>query len=235
VAGFEALVRWQLGDELVTADEIVPIAEDTGLILSIGLWVLRESLRQLAAWQRINPAMARLDMHVNLSAKQFLQPNLLEQVADALADSGVVPQRLHLEVTESVIIDNPGEAAALLERLRETGVRISLDDFGTGYSSLSSLSQFPFDTLKIDRSFISTNGDRRNDEIVRTISNLARILGMDVTVEGLESAGQVGRMRELGIEFAQGFFFSPPVDAETAIRILAGEIPNPHASDGGLP
>jgi EAL domain-containing protein (putative c-di-GMP-specific phosphodiesterase class I) len=160
--------------------------------------------------------MAKLDMHVNLSAKQFLQPNLLEQVAAALADSGVVPQRLHLEVTESVIIDNPEEAAALLERLRETGVRISLDDFGTGYSSLSSLSQFPFDTLKIDRSFISTNGDRRNDEIVRTISNLARILGMDVTVEGLESADQVGRMRELGIEFAQGFFFSPPVDAETA-------------------
>jgi diguanylate cyclase (GGDEF)-like protein/PAS domain S-box-containing protein len=216
VVGFEALVRWQLGDELVTADEIVPIAEDTGLILSIGLWVLREALRQLAAWQKANPAWAVLDMHVNLSAKQFLQPNLLEQVAAALADSGVAPERLHLEVTESVIIDNPEEAAALLERLRETGVKISLDDFGTGYSSLSSLSQFPFDTLKIDRSFISTNGDRRNDEIVRTISALARILGMDVTVEGLESADQVGRMRELGIEFAQGFFFSPPVDALTA-------------------
>jgi diguanylate cyclase (GGDEF)-like protein/PAS domain S-box-containing protein len=221
VTGFEALVRWQLGDELVTADEIVPIAEDTGLILSIGQWVLRQALRQLAEWQRSYPEGDSLDMHVNLSAKQFLQPNLLEQVASALEESGVDPERLHLEVTESVVIDNPEAAAALLERLRETGVGISLDDFGTGYSSLSSLRQFPFDTLKIDRSFISTNGDLRNDEIVRTISNLARILGMDVTVEGLESADQVGRMRELGIDNAQGFFFSPPVDAEKASGILA--------------
>jgi diguanylate cyclase (GGDEF)-like protein/PAS domain S-box-containing protein len=221
VVGFEALVRWQLGDELVEAGEIVPIAEDTGLILTIGRWVLCESLRQLAEWEKNDPSIAALDMHVNLSAKQFLQPNLLEQVAEALEQSGVAAGRLHLEVTESVVIDNPEEAAALLERLRETGVRISLDDFGTGYSSLSSLSHFPFDTLKIDRSFISTNGDRRNDEIVRTISNLARILGMDVTVEGLESADQVGRMRALGIDYAQGFFFSPPVDAETAVRFVS--------------
>jgi len=117
---------------------------------------------------------------------------------------------------------NPDAAAELLERLRSTGVGISLDDFGTGYSSLSSLRQFPFDTLKIDRSFISTNGDHRNDEIVRTISNLARILGMDVTVEGLESAGQVERMRALGIDYAQGFYFSPPVDAQRALKILSG-------------
>jgi diguanylate cyclase (GGDEF)-like protein/PAS domain S-box-containing protein len=215
VMGFEALLRWQRGDELVAADEIVPIAEETGLILPIGQWVLRESLRQLATWPE------SLHMHVNLSAKQFLQPNLLDQIAAALAESGVAAERLHLEVTESVVIDNAEAAAELLERLRATGVGISLDDFGTGYSSLSSLRQFPFDTLKIDRSFISTNGDRRNDEIVRTISNLARILGMDVTVEGLESAEQVARMRELGIDYAQGFYFSPPVDAGRALAILA--------------
>jgi diguanylate cyclase (GGDEF)-like protein/PAS domain S-box-containing protein len=215
VMGFEALLRWQRGDELVAADEIVPIAEETGLILPIGRWVLRESLRQLAQWPE------SLHMHVNISAKQFLQPNLLEQVAEALAESGVAAERLHLEVTESVVIDNAEAAANLLERLRATGVGISLDDFGTGYSSLSSLRQFPFDTLKIDRSFISTNGDNRNDEIVRTISNLARILGMDVTVEGLESAGQVERMRALGIAYAQGFYFSPPVDAIRALRIVA--------------
>jgi diguanylate cyclase (GGDEF)-like protein len=214
VMGFEALLRWQRGEDLVTADEIIPIAEETGLILPIGQWVLRESLRQLAEWPE------SLHMHVNLSAKQFLQPNLLEQVAEALAESGVAAARLHLEVTESVVIDNPEAAAKLLERLRATGVGISLDDFGTGYSSLSSLRQFPFDTLKIDRSFISTNGDHRNDEIVRTISNLARILGMDVTVEGLESAGQVERMRALGIEYAQGFYFSPPVDAGKALEIV---------------
>jgi EAL domain-containing protein (putative c-di-GMP-specific phosphodiesterase class I) len=160
-------------------------------------------------------------MHVNISAKQFLQPNLLEQVAGALEESGIAPGRLHLEVTESLVIDNAEAAAKLLEKLRETGVGISLDDFGTGYSSLSSLRQFPFDTLKIDRSFISTNADTRNDEIVRTICNLAQILGMDVTVEGLESAGQVDRMRALGINFAQGFYFSPPVDAGKALAILS--------------
>ncbi|HJW92547.1 MAG TPA: EAL domain-containing protein, partial [Thermoanaerobaculia bacterium] len=168
VTGFEALLRWQRGDQLVAADEIVPIAEETGLILPIGQWVLRESLRQLAEWPE------SLHMHVNLSAKQFLQPNLLDQVAGALAESGVAAERLHLEVTESVVIDNAEAAARLLEQLRATGVGISLDDFGTGYSSLSSLRQFPFDTLKIDRSFISTNGDQRNDEIVRTICNLAQ-------------------------------------------------------------
>jgi diguanylate cyclase (GGDEF)-like protein len=214
VMGFEALLRWQRGDVLVAADEIVPIVEETGLILPIGQWVLRESLRQLAEWPE------SLHMHVNLSAKQFLQPNLLDQVAEALAESGVKAERLHLEVTESVVIDNPEAAAKLLESLRATGVGISLDDFGTGYSSLSSLRQFPFDTLKIDRSFISTSGDHRNDEIVRTISNLARILGMDVTVEGLESANQVERMRALGIDYAQGFYFSPPVDAGRALTVL---------------
>jgi diguanylate cyclase (GGDEF)-like protein/PAS domain S-box-containing protein len=220
VMGFEALLRWQRGDDLVAADEIVPIAEETGLILSIGQWVLREALRQLAEWQESYPDNESLHMHVNLSAKQFLQPNLLEQIASALTESSVDAARLHLEVTESVVIDNAEAAAELLERLRATGVGISLDDFGTGYSSLSSLRQFPFDTLKIDRSFISTNGDRRNDEIVRTISNLARILGMDVTVEGLESADQVKRMRDLGIDYAQGFYFSPPVDAGRALEML---------------
>jgi diguanylate cyclase (GGDEF)-like protein/PAS domain S-box-containing protein len=220
VTGFEALLRWQRGDELVNADEIVPIAEETGLILPIGQWVLRESLRQLAEWQKRYPDNDSLHMHVNLSAKQFLQPNLLDQVAAALSESGVNAERLHLEVTESVVIDNAAAAAQLLEKLRATGVGISLDDFGTGYSSLSSLRQFPFDTLKIDRSFISSNGDRRNDEIVRTITNLARILGMDVTVEGLEHADQVQRMRDLGIDYAQGFYFSRPVDAENARAFL---------------
>jgi diguanylate cyclase (GGDEF)-like protein len=221
VVGFEALVRWQRGEELVPAYEIVPVAEETGLILQIGQWVLREALRQLAEWQVQYPDNESLHMHVNLSAKQFLQPNLVEQIEAALAESGVDADRLHLEVTESVVIDNAEAAAALLTRLRQTGVGISLDDFGTGYSSLSSLRQFPFDTLKIDRSFISANGDHRNDEIVRAISNLARILGMDVTVEGLESADQVLRMRALGIDYAQGFYFSRPVDAASAMELLA--------------
>jgi diguanylate cyclase (GGDEF)-like protein/PAS domain S-box-containing protein len=228
VMGFEALVRWQRGEELVPATEIIPIAEETGLILPIGRWVLRESLRQLAEWSGgLQPAEngEALQMHVNLSAKQLLQPNLLEEIEEALEESGIDARRLHLEITESVLIENAEAATALLDRLRGMNVRISLDDFGTGYSSLSSLRQFPIDTLKIDRSFIATNGNgsghaHRDDEIVRTISNLARILGMDVTVEGLESEEQVGRMRSLGIDYAQGFFFSPPVDAEDAVKVL---------------
>jgi diguanylate cyclase (GGDEF)-like protein/PAS domain S-box-containing protein len=225
VTGFEALVRWQRGDELVAATEIIPIAEENGLILPIGQWVLREALRQLAEWNVGQTNGNALQMHVNLSAKQLLQPNLLEQIENELRESGVDPHRLHLEITESVLIENAEAAALLLQRLRGMKVRISLDDFGTGYSSLSSLRLFPIDTLKIDRSFIATNGNsdghHLDDEIVRTISNLARILGMDVTVEGLESREQVGRMRSLGIDQAQGFFFSPPVDAPEAVAFVA--------------
>jgi diguanylate cyclase (GGDEF)-like protein len=208
LAGFEALVRWQRGEELVFADEIVPLAEETGLIVPIGEWVLRESLRQLKEWD------AGVDMHVNLSPKQLLQPNVVDVVTSAISDAGVAPHRLHLEVTESLLIDNAEAAGALLCQLRATDVGLSLDDFGTGYSSLSSLRQFPFDMLKIDRSFLLDADARRGDEIVRTVSALARTLGMQVTVEGLETAEQVERMRTLGVDFAQGFYFGHPAAAE---------------------
>ena len=206
LAGFEALLRWQRGDELVSADEIVPLAEETGLIVPIGEWVLRESLRQLREWDS-----DELHMHVNLSPKQLLQPNVVDVVTSALKDAAVAPNRLHLEVTESLLIDNAEAAGALLRELRATDVGLSLDDFGTGYSSLSSLRQFPFDMIKIDRSFLLDADARRGDEIVRTVSALARTLGMQVTVEGLETAEQVGRMRSLGVEFAQGFYFARPL------------------------
>ena len=205
LAGFEALVRWQRGDQLVSADEIVPLAEETGLIVPIGEWVLRESLRQLREWR------ADVDVHVNLSPKQLLQPNVVDVVTSALDDARVAPNRLHLEVTESLLIDNAEAAGALLRELRATDVGLSLDDFGTGYSSLSSLRQFPFDMIKIDRSFLHDADARRGDEIVRTVSALARTLGMQVTVEGLETAEQVERMRTLGVDFAQGFYFARPL------------------------
>jgi diguanylate cyclase (GGDEF)-like protein/PAS domain S-box-containing protein len=205
LVGFEALVRWQRGDELVSADEIIPLAEETGLIVPIGEWVLRESLRQLREWDE------RIDIHVNLSPKQLLQPNVVDVVTAALRDTGVAPHRLHLEVTESLLIDNAEAAGALLRELRATEVGLSLDDFGTGYSSLSSLRQFPFDMIKIDRSFLLDADARRGDEIVRTVSALARTLGMQVTVEGLETAEQVERMRTLGVDYAQGFYFARPM------------------------
>jgi diguanylate cyclase (GGDEF)-like protein/PAS domain S-box-containing protein len=214
LAGFEALVRWQRGDELIGADEIIPIAEETGLIVPIGEWVLRDSLRQLAEWNN------GVDMHVNLSPKQLLQPNVIDRIAGALADHSVAARRLHLEVTESVLIDNAEAAGELLRELRRINVGLSLDDFGTGYSSLSSLRQFPFDMLKIDRSFLLDADARRSDEIVRTVSALARSLGMAVTVEGLETQDQVDRMRVLGVDYAQGFYYARPLDALAATALI---------------
>jgi EAL domain-containing protein (putative c-di-GMP-specific phosphodiesterase class I) len=227
LVGFEALVRWDRGGELIRADEIIPVAEETGLILPIGRWVLTEALRQLAEWDAAGIGGGQIDIHVNLSPKQLLQPNLVEQVTSALASSGIAAQRLHLEVTESVLIESAEAAAELLRDLKAAGVRLSLDDFGTGYSSLSSLRQFPFDMLKIDRSFLIDGGEpARTDEIVRTVSSLAGILGMNVTIEGLETQEQTERMRELSIEFAQGFYFARPVRAEEVAALLSAKIEN---------
>ena len=214
VHGVEALLRWQRGAELVGADEIITLAEETGLILPIGDWVLREALRQLRAWDEKGIGGGTLTMHVNLSARQLLQPDVVERVRAALDESGVAPTRLHLEVTESVLIESADAAEVLLRALRSIDVGLSLDDFGTGYSSLSSLRQFPFDLLKIDRSFLLDADARRGDDIVRTIASLARLLGMEVTVEGIETAEQAARMRELQVDYAQGFYFGKPVAPE---------------------
>jgi diguanylate cyclase (GGDEF)-like protein/PAS domain S-box-containing protein len=210
ICGVEALIRWQRGEQFVSADEIISVAEETGLIVPIGDWVLREALRQLVEWDGAGLG-TDFDMHVNLSTRQLLQPHVVDRVSEALMESGVAAKRLHLEVTESVLIESAEAAAALLRDLRAIGVGLSLDDFGTGWSSLSSLRLFPFDVLKIDRSFLLDQDERRGDDIVRTISALGRLLGMQVTVEGLETAEQVERMRGLDIDFAQGFYFSVPL------------------------
>ncbi|MBW3564552.1 MAG: EAL domain-containing protein [Acidobacteria bacterium] len=220
IAGFEALVRWQRGDVLVPAAEIVRVAEDAALIVPIGQWVLNEALRQLVEWNRLHQGPGPLEMHVNLSARQLLQPDIVPMIINAIRRSGAAPQHLHLELTETALIENADVAAKVIEGLRKADVRVSLDDFGTGYSSLSSLRQYRFDTLKIDRSFISPDGARRDDEIVRTISKLARLMGMAVTVEGLETAGQLARMRSIAIDFGQGYYFSPPVPATVAGALL---------------
>jgi diguanylate cyclase (GGDEF)-like protein len=221
LTGFEALVRWQRGETLVAAQEIVSVAEETGLIVSIGEWVLQESLRQMREWDLAGLTGGTLDLHVNLSPRQLLHPNVVERIQELIAASGIEPQRLHLEVTESLLIDNADAAAELLRALREVRVGLSLDDFGTGYSSLSSLRQFPFDMLKIDRSFLTDTDARRADEIVRTISTLARVLGMNVTVEGLETADQAERMRGLGVDFGQGFYFARPLEPPAAAGLMS--------------
>lgn len=219
--GFEALLRWQRNETIVSADAIIAVAEETGLILPLGEWVLYESLRQLEEWRSAGVVTPDCRMNVNVSVRQFLQPNFLDRVIALLQETRVPAQNLHLEVTESLLIENAEAAAELLNELRTIGVGLSLDDFGTGYSSLSSLRQFPFDVLKIDRSFIHEGEEsRRGDEIIRAIGLLAKLLGMRVTIEGVETEEQRDRMKALSLDYAQGFFFGRPVDAPRAIAAL---------------
>ena len=221
VVAIEALLRWQRNGALVAAESIISVAEETGLILSLGEWVLTEALRQLRVWRTSGIASPELQVHVNLSVKQFLQPNFVDRVMEVLDESLVPPQSLHLEVTESLLIENAEAAAELLRDLKSLGVGLSLDDFGTGYSSLSSLRRYPFDVLKIDRSFVHEGAEsQRGDEIIRAIGALARLLGMKVTIEGIETEAQRDRMKALGLDFGQGYFFGRPQEAERIEALL---------------
>ncbi|WP_027132775.1 putative bifunctional diguanylate cyclase/phosphodiesterase [Geminicoccus roseus] len=222
--GFEALVRWQQGDgRLVPPAEFIGLAEDTGLILPIGQWVMREAFATLAVWQQGDGCPAALTMSVNVSPRQFLQADFADQVILAVQESGVRPETVRLEITESATIQDAARTIAILQRLRGFGIRFSIDDFGTGYSSLSSLHRLPFDTLKIDRSFVRGLQDRtEGGQIVQTILDLARNLRMEVVAEGAETEGQVRRLRALGCGFAQGFVFSRPLERAAAERHLAG-------------
>jgi diguanylate cyclase (GGDEF)-like protein len=225
VAGFEALARWQHPERgLVPPSEFIPVAEETGLIVEIGRRVLREACRRLSDWQTRGLAPRSLYVSVNLSGKQFAQAGLAASVAEALSDAGLDPRCLRLEITESVVMANAEAACATLGRLRAQGLGVSIDDFGTGYSSLSYLHRFPVDTLKVDRSFIGRmGGGDLNGEIVRTIITLARNLGMQVVAEGVETERQGELLRGLGCEYAQGYFFSRPLEADAAARWLAAE------------
>ncbi|MBI4542092.1 MAG: EAL domain-containing protein [Gemmatimonadetes bacterium] len=223
--GFEALARWQHPQRgLVLPDEFIPVAEETGLIVPIDRRVLREACRQLGEWQAGFATEPPLTMSVNLSAKQLLQPDLVDQIARCLDATGLAPERLRLEVTESAIIDHAEPALAMLGRLRALGVRLDLDDFGTGYCSLSYLHRFDMDTLKIDRSFVSNIGDRgQNSEIVRTIVSLARNLEMAVIAEGVETAEQLALVRSLDCEQMQGFLFAEPLPAGAAAAMITAK------------
>ena len=218
ISGFEALLRWQHPARgLVFPTEFIPVAEETGLIVPIGQWILYEACRQTRIWQEQIVADKPLAVSVNLSSKQFLQPDLVEQINQMLLKTGFDPRSLKLEITESVVMENAGEATARIEQLRDLGVELYMDDFGTGYSSLSYLHRFPVDTLKIDRSFISWMGVRDEDsEIVRTIVELAHNLHMEVIAEGVETEEQVSYLKALQCEYGQGYYFSRPLDAESA-------------------
>ena len=222
IEGFEALVRWIHPERgLVEPDEFIPAAEETGLIVPLGWRVLRSACEQMAEWQREIPATRPLALSVNLSGKQFVQPDLVTRVEKILAETGLTPSTLRLEITESLIMDEADDAVAKLQRLRHLGVQLHIDDFGTGYSSLSYLHRLPTHTIKIDRSFVSRMNDRHQQaEIVQTIVALARNLGMQVAAEGLETAEQLETLRSLHCELGQGFFFSKPLAASDAGELI---------------
>jgi diguanylate cyclase (GGDEF)-like protein/PAS domain S-box-containing protein len=230
VLGFEALVRWRhpvLG--MIAPADFVPIAERTGFIVPLGNWILREACLQLSAWQNGLPLSSELSISVNLSSVQFTHATLVDEIAEALRDAGLEPQRLVLELTEGVAMADPTAVTTLLMRLRAMGVRISVDDFGTGYSSLAYLRQFPIDTLKFDRSFVRgmvTNKDTAG--IVASLIGMSRQLGLHVVAEGIEHEDQLAQLRGLTCEAGQGDLFAKPLDVDQAAELLkTGLAPQP--------
>jgi len=223
IAGVEALARWQHPVRgLVSPAEFIPIAEETGLIMPIGRWVLVEACRQMVAWRDAFGPDYPLEVAVNLSGRQLALPDIVAQIGEVLRETGLEPARLRLEITESVVMEHPEVVSTMLQELRLLGVKLSIDDFGTGYSSLAYLQRFPADTLKIDRSFVSPMGSRgENSEIARTIVTIGHNLGMRVVAEGVETAEQLAHLRGLDCEGAQGYFISKPLSSEDAALLIA--------------
>ena len=221
LAAFEALVRWRHPERgLIEPSEFIPTAEETGLIVPLGQWVLDETCRQIRLWTD-NGAWSPVPVSANLSSRQFNQPDLVGTVRAALSASGANPDWLRLEVTETAVMESGASARHVLGELKSLGIQLLIDDFGTGYSSLSYLHQFPVDTLKIDKSFVGRlDSTAQNTEIVRTIVMLAHNLGMNVVAEGVETADQAQHLKRLGCEFAQGFLYSPPVEVAEATAML---------------
>jgi len=217
-------LRWQHPTRgLLGPEEFIPVAEETGLIRELGWWNLREACRQISDWRAAVETQSHLTISVNLSAKQFLQPNLVADIKKLLRELALPPDALKLEITESTVMADPSAAVEMLQQIKSLGIRLAIDDFGTGYSSLSYLHRFPLDTLKIDRSFISGMGDDGEGmEIARTILPMANNLRLDVVAEGVETIQQFAMLKKLHCKFGQGFYFSKPLSAEGIATLLAG-------------
>jgi diguanylate cyclase (GGDEF)-like protein/PAS domain S-box-containing protein len=224
IVGFEALLRWQHPTRgLLEPIEFIPVAEENGMIRDLGWWALAEACRQISVWRTLHPSFGHLSMSVNLSVKQFVDPNFGAKLEVLLRECNLPEGTLKLELTESSIMSDSTAAVALLSQFKALGVRLAIDDFGTGYSSLSYLHRFPLDTLKIDRSFTDAIGvgEKNDSMIARTIMPLAQHLGLDVVAEGVETAEQAALLKELHCKYAQGFLFSKPVTAADVERMLA--------------
>ncbi len=222
LVGFESLIRWNHPTRgLVPPGEFIPVSEDTNLIIPITLWMLQHSCEQLFKWQNKSPLNQKLFLSVNLSGKHFAHRGLVNQVHRILIDTKIDPSTLKLEITESAVMENAETAIKMLKELKELGVQLSIDDFGTGYSSLSYLHRFPIDTLKVDRSFVSTMEEgSENGEIVRTVISLAKTLGMNVVAEGIETVHQLHQLKILNCEYGQGYLFSRPVPTDDAEMMI---------------
>ncbi len=222
IVGLEALVRWNHPERgLLDPGEFVPIAEDSGLIEPIGRWVQETACRQALGWHDLRPDQRPLDISVNLSARQVAHRDLADSVREILTGTGLDPVNLRLEITESVLVDESASATTTLEALSEIGVRLVLDDFGTGYSSLAYLNRFPFDALKIDRSFVDGLGvEQERTAIVEAVIGMARALSLDAIAEGVENEAQLSELRRLGCDYAQGHLFSRPLAPQKVTRLL---------------
>mgnify|MGYP005634176693 CR=1 FL=1 len=226
MAGLEALLRWDHPERgLLYPNDFIGFSEETGLIIPMGLGVLEESCKGILSFQKklnaVDPNAPLLFMSINLSSRQFSDIDLVRNISNIIDDTGVNPEQIKLEITESLLMDNPSRAAVTLNGVKALGLEIAIDDFGTGYSSLSYLHRFHIDTLKIDRSFVSTaTMNKGSMEIVRAIAGLAHNLGLDIVAEGIEQPEQVTLLRDVQCEYGQGFFFSKPVvDTEILSRI----------------
>jgi EAL domain-containing protein (putative c-di-GMP-specific phosphodiesterase class I) len=230
ISGFEALMRWQhpeLG--LLPPSEFIPLAEQSGLIVPLGQWCMREACRQIREWRRVlSHKTYKLHVSVNLSARQFAYPGLLEEVQSILCKSCMDATELSLEITESSLMTDADYSLNTLDELRRIGVGLQMDDFGTGYSSLNYLHRFPFDTLKIDRVFVQRmSSTKEGSQIVRIIHELARALKMEVVAEGIETEKQMQMLRSLGCHYGQGYYFSRPLDPHRITHLLSQSAPLP--------
>jgi len=225
LVGAEALARWEHPTRgLVLPLDFLPLAEETGLILPLGQWTLEEACRQARAWQKQFPSSAPLTVSVNLSGRQFQQPDLVRRIERILTQSGLEPSTLRLEVTEGVLLDDTRATLAKLEELRAMGVRLTIDDFGTGPASLTSLRRLPVRTLKLDHSLLAPD-EAEAVAMVRALSTLAHALGMEVAAEGIETDEQLARLREAECDRGQGYLLSRPLPGEAMNRLLQRNLP----------
>ena len=222
ISGFEALLRWSHRSRgVISPNEFIPLAEETGLIYDLGQWVLGKACKQIAAWNKSKKKEDQLEISINLSSRQFSDPNLVEGIVENIEKSGFDAEFLKIEITESALMQNAQRSVSMLNQLKDLNIKVCVDDFGTGYSSLSYLHTFPIDTLKIDRSFVhDMSRNFRNMEIIRTIIMLAHNLKLDVIAEGVETREQDAQLSALGCQFAQGFYFSRPINSSDAALLI---------------